>query len=500
MAKLLYNGKGIETETGRTVLEVLRENGAGPEAPCGGRGRCGKCRVRTDGAFSPVTESEAALLTPEDLSAGIRLACCCRVEGDGTVECMGEKASQIVTGFDESQFKTEHSWGSGVGMAADIGTTTVAVYCYDLEAGKCLSAASEMNRQREFGADVISRIEACGKAPDALCRQQALIAEQLNRLMGEYAGRARAAVIAGNTTMLHLLAGLDPSGMAQSPFIPQSLFGVECSGEQLGLRVNGPVYLSPCVSAYVGGDITAGMTACGLDRPGPPRLYVDVGTNGEMALAANGTIWCCSAAAGPAFEGAHIRCGCGSTPGAVSRVWLEPDGSLGFATIGGGKPRGICGSGLIDLTAALLAGGRMDETGRLETAEIFLADGVFLTQQDVREMQLAKAAIAAGIDTLLHDSGVSLSQVEEAYIAGGFGAHIHPGPAAEIGLLPAPLLGRFKTVGNGAGLGACGALLSDSLRERLERVSDSCRYRELSGNAFFNDAFINRMCFKPVEE
>lgn len=230
--------------------------------------------------------------------------------------------------------------------------------------------------------------------------------------------------IAANTTMLHLFCGLDPSGIAAAPFISADLLGWELPIARLGLGFgcpDGKVSLLPCISSYVGADITAGMVSCGLEQAGEKAVYLDVGTNGEMAYRGKEGLLCCSTAAGPAFEGAHIRCGTGGIPGAVSRVWLE-EGELRYETIGGQPAVGICGSGLIDAVAVLLQIGAVDETGRLldedeleapwsgridEEGNFLLVpeQGILLTQQDLREVQLAKAAICAGIDTLLHVSG-----------------------------------------------------------------------------------------------
>lgn len=258
-------------------------------------------------------------------------------------------------------------------MAVDIGTTTVVAYYYDLTTGALLDTQSALNPQRAFGADVISRIGAA-KESQGLAQQTQAILSLLQDMTSAFArntglnpDRLYHITIAANTTMLHLLCGLDPSGIAAAPFISADLLGWDLSVARLGLGFgcpDGKVSLLPCISSYVGADITAGMVSCGLEQAGEKAVYLDVGTNGEMAYRGKEGLLCCSTAAGPAFEGAHIRCGTGGIPGAVSRVWLE-EGELRYETIGGQPAVGICGSGLIDAVAVLLQIGAVDETGRL---------------------------------------------------------------------------------------------------------------------------------------
>ena len=407
-----------------------------------------------------------------------------------------------------------------LGMAVDIGTTTVVAYYYDLTTGALLDTQSALNPQRAFGADVISRIGAA-KEPQGLAQQTQVIFSLLQGMTSAFArntglnpDRLYHIAIAANTTMLHLLCGLDPSGIAAAPFVSADLMGWDLPAARLGLGFgcpDGKVALLPCISSYVGADITAGMVSCGLEQAGEKTVYLDVGTNGEMAYRGKEGLLCCSTAAGPAFEGAHIHCGAGGIPGAVSRVWLE-DEELRYETIGGQPAVGLCGSGLIDAVAVLLQIGAVDETGRLldedemeapwsdrldEEGNFLLVpeQGILLTQQDLREVQLAKAAICAGIDTLLHASGETAETLSRILIAGGFGAHIDPDSAVTIGLLPPEAKGKVQTIGNAAGAGAAAALLSRQVLSRMQALPAQCRYLELSGDAFFQEAYVERMMF-----
>lgn len=496
--------QNIEAKAGETVMAALGRAGIYLDAPCGGHGHCGKCRVICHGPFSAAPKEEEALLTPSELQNGMRLACFCIPEGDAEVTLPGSGSfAKVQTGF-LGRFQADggHTPGS-TGIAVDIGTTTVAMYWYDLNTGRLLGERSAINQQRAAGADVISRINACETDPRMLGRLCDSMVNQLNEmlegLLQSLPGQKAPSqcIIAGNTTMLHLLAALDPSGIAHAPFTPQSLFGTEYQAGQLGIHLDAVVYLPPCISAYVGGDITAGLTGCGLDKEEGTALFVDIGTNGEMALSVNGAITCCSTAAGPAFEGAHIKHGTGSIPGAIDRVWLDEAGKVRFTTIGGAAPAGICGSGLIDAAAVMLQLEVLDETGFLE--EDFVLDqesGIAITPPDIREIQLAKSAVAAGLQCLVSHAGLTMEQIDRLLVAGGFGSHMNPASAVAIGLLPKACAGRITAVGNAAGLGASAALLSADIRRRLEELPENCRYIELSGDAEFQDLFIENMMFE----
>lgn len=517
---LTVNGEK-HTAEGGNLLTALLEAGAFVDAPCAGKGRCGKCRVMARGELSPPTQAEQKLLSPGELGQGIRLACETVLLGDAAVETLSREDINAQEGGEALSYKTDAPFAqeSGVSMAVDIGTTTVVAYFDDMATGKNLYTCSGINGQRVYGADVISRIGACMENAGALEAQQRIIAAQLNtyiagftRATGLAAGSIGRAVIAGNTTMQHLLCAINPAGIAVAPFTPASLFGCEQPAAELGINLNCAVYHARSVSAYVGADITVGLLASGASQSDTPAIYIDIGTNGEMALINGKRLLCCSTAAGPAFEGAHIKYGVGGVAGAIAEVYTE-DEAIKYKTIGGLPPIGICGSGIIDAAAVLLKTGGMDETGRIADAdeaegfiaryinedesEIYLdkAAGISFTQQDVREVQLAKAAIAAGINTLLHEQGLALSDVDKLYIAGGFGSHINKNSACAIGLLPPKLLDKIVFVGNAAGMGARRIALTASGRAESEAIAERAEYVELSGHAFFQDDYIEQMMF-----
>lgn len=494
--QLLAETEGISGEPIRDRIKALN---IFLDSPCGGRGRCGKCLVR----LSPDGEEVKACQT--------------FIDGDLDVYLPEEKKMNIAGAEVKQSFIT---YQGQLGVAVDIGTTTVVVHLTELSTCRRIATASGVNEQRAYGADVVNRITYCAKnGHEVLTR---LIRDQLSGLIrqtclasGAKPEDIRYLSIAGNTIMQHLAAGYSPVGMGIAPFAPISLFGEELpAGNDLPVAKNAAVYFSPCISSYVGGDITAGMLASGLEEKEHPCLFIDIGTNGEMAVKIGGRYYCCATAAGPAFEGAEITKGMAAVTGAVNHVsW--GDNGLTFSTIGDEKPLGICGSGLLDTLAVMLNIGAVDETGRLldteevpaEIAErIGKVDGknvfylsreydVYMTAGDVRKLQLAKAAISAGIHTLMHSAAIKAEDVSEFLIAGGFGSYLDKTSAATIGLFPKSFLPVARTMGNTAGEGAALALCSKSARDTLNRIREKCEYIELSTSPVFHDLFVEHMMF-----
>ena len=492
---------------GQTLLEVLRGRES-VSAPCGGQGTCGKCTV-----YLVEQEGETPVLA-------------CRTEArDGmTVRIPAQEPLAVaLAGTVQAEFSPDGGL-AGCGIACDIGSTTVVCQLVELSTGKQIAVLGQGNAQRSFGGDVISRIKAAmdGRLPaltDAIRGQLADMILLLCREAQVEPGQISRMAVAANTTMCHLLDGLDPAGLGAAPFTPVSRFGDCRPAGALGLPFDGEVYLAPAVSGYVGGDITADLLAVGADEAEAPILLIDVGTNGEMALGYGDHFVCCSTAAGPAFEGAQLSCGMTAAPGAVSAVeWSG--GQLTCTTIGGGGAVGLCGSGLLDAVAVMLSLGAVDETGRVLDPEedeipadaapyLFLTeDGepafrfspqVYVTQADVRKLQLGKGAIAAGVRVLLDEYGVDESQVSRLLLAGGFGSRLRPESAARIGLIPQSLLPVTAAIGNAAAEGARLTLCAGQARSRILTLRDRMEYRELSGMAAFNAAYLDAMMF-PEEE
>ena len=491
-----YGGstRALEARAGESLLELLRRSGFPVSAACGGNGTCGKCKVRLgDG------REVLACRTPAEE---------CRViieENGGGVICTESAASVCSVEARE-----------GLGAAVDIGTTTVAVKLFDLRDGRELGVKSAWNAQTPYGADVITRCQTIMEHEDGLKRLSGLIREQVFGMAEELSRGEKIDefFIAGNTVMEHIFMGLSPVSIAAAPFKPLSLF----DGGEVFRERDAAVVCAPCVAGYVGGDITAGLLASGLFEKDECSLFLDVGTNGEMALGGRDGFLCCAVASGPAFEGAGISCGMASADGAISRVrWGQ--GGPDFQVIGGGEAKGICGSGLLDLLAMLLKLEIVDETGRLLPPDeapagferwlsedengngIFhLTDLVCLSAADVRQLQLAKAAVAAGIAVLTETAGISPEKVDRIYLAGGFGVHLDPYSAAAIGMLPDCLKDKTVSIGNSALAGAAQALLDGKKREQLLKIKEKCKYLELSGNQAFNRLYPEHMMFGEEDE
>ncbi len=508
-----YNGISteVEAETGETLLTALQRAEVPVLAPCGGRGHCKKCRVK---------------LTQEGHTRPV-LACTTPVTQDCTVEVPVRNGGAIAQhGRLDHGPAGHHGPGPGrpgYGIAVDLGTTTVVVQLYRLAGGyRPLDTAADWNVQAAYGGDVISRVQYIMTHDDGLETLSAAIrgqvfglAKQLCDKNGVAFEQLTEAAVAGNTIMQHIFAGLNPSSIAVAPYTPSTLF-LESEPRFFPECPGAAVRFSPCVAGYVGGDITAGLLYCALAEEPGLSLFLDIGTNGEMALCDNGQFFCCSVASGPAFEGAEISCGMPGIPGAVSHVSWR-DGAFQLEVIGDEKPVGLCGSGLIDLLAVLLELEIVDETGRLlppdevpETVAPYVTEdangnGIFhltpevsFTAGDVRKLQLAKAAVAAGIEILLSEAGKQAGEVETVFLAGGFGDNLNPDSAAKIGMIPAALEDKIFSVGNSSLSGVRQMLMNPQRREALLEVQRRCRYLELSGSGAFSDAFIEHMTFEEA--
>ena len=375
----------------------------------------------------------------------MRLACLARICGpDAELTLPREDGLLVETGGSLHRLEWD-PWAAALGICVDIGTTTVAAYLWDLDRRCRLGVASCKNPQERFGADVVSRLDAslAGQG-DALraCIVRCLsdLAYQLCRQAGRPVSDVGGAVITGNTAMLYLLRGYDVRDIALAPFQARHLFGEYVPARELGLDwgADCQVYLPPCLSAYVGADITCGLLACDMLHASSPALLADVGTNGEMALLSDGAIYCCATAAGPAFEGVGISCGSAAVTGAIDTVTVE-NNALRCHVIGGGTARSLCGSGLLDAVAALRRLELVEDSGYMEEDSLPLTGSVSLLRRDIRSFQLAKAAVCAGVDTLLRAAGRAASEVETVWLAGGFGCKLSPASAGAVGLLPRQL-------------------------------------------------------------
>ncbi|MDR0582939.1 MAG: ASKHA domain-containing protein [Treponema sp.] len=578
----------ISMPEGGALLAALRAAGVYLPAICGGRGTCGKCRIRVKSGALPVSTADEACFSRAELDEGWRLACAAFPAGSLTVQIpesgegqfssvdnfeqprpagrrSGEafepqksprsfavqladagltgsvpqgaagrlsfselrEASKLAAPVPEGGFQVYRDRGRIVRIgggseplyaaAVDIGTTTLGFALVDLRSGAVAGRLSAVNRQREFGGDVISRIGRANSgdlSPLSRCvRKQ--ITEGITALCDESEAEARdicKIAIAGNTTMLHLLLGLSCQTLGKTPFTPVTLDTVflnfrEITESDLPSPESPPAcetVILPGISTYVGADIAAGLLFVEPHKSGAPAVFLDIGTNGEMALAHKGKILCTATAAGPAFEGGNILWGTGSVPGAISRVRFR-DGIFEADTIGGKSPLGICGSGVVDTVYQGLKYGYIQPSGRftekVREEGIVLAragDGrdIVFCQKDVRELQLGKSAIRSGLDALLNYTGLAYEDIQTLYIAGGFGFNLCMESAAGIGLIPEALLPRVSLIGNSALGGAVKYLLSPENDETLRRIIAQSEEFSLPEDKYFNAHFIDNVTFE----
>src|SRR4030042_5646118 len=417
---------------------------------------------------------------------------------------------------------------SNYGIAFDIGTTTVAGYLIDLESGEELFAVAKTNPQIIHGDDVISRIGFAEQSKGGLEKLQKEIVVTLNEIIRETTQKAEIdksniyqTIIVGNTCMHHLFLGLNPINLAPSPYIPviKEILNLKVKDiPGLSLNPTANIYMLPNISAFVGADILAGILSTSMWRQDKTVLFVDLGTNGEVVLGSKGELWACSTAAGPAFEGSRISSGMRAAEGAIDKVKIENE-SVIYKVIEDGKVRGICGSGLIDLIAELLKLGLINKSGKLidreegnfelseeikkritkekegnrfllaKSDETIVGKPIYLTQKDIREVQLAKAAVYAGIKILLKEVNIPPEDIQEILLAGAFGNFIDKKSAVRIGLIPNLPLKKIESVGNAAGRGAEITLCSNKLRELSQEISKKVKYIELSSRPDFQEEF-----------
>jgi uncharacterized 2Fe-2S/4Fe-4S cluster protein (DUF4445 family) len=459
----------VETEPGTPLRDLLLPFGV--EFPCGGKGRCRRCRVRVlDGAVD--CAADGAIENPADAAAGWILACHARAATNAALE-IGQFEAPILA--DDRSFPFQPR--PGLGIAIDLGTTTLVAQLLDLSTGAVLGVRTGLNPQAAYGADVMTRIEHALR-PAGRTELKNAIHGALDAMIADLSGGHPLAglVICGNTAMMHLYEGLDPTPLSHAPFEP--------------VHLESPNGFMPCLGGFVGSDILAGIVATGMHESPDLAVLIDLGTNGEVVAGNRACLLCASTAAGPAFEGGRISCGMRAATGAISEAAIEGDG-IRCTVIGGGPARGICGSGLVDAAAAGLDLGRIAPSGRM-SSPLELAGGLTLTQADIRELQLAKGAIAAGVRVLLRQLGATLADVRRVWLAGAFGNYVNRTSARRIGLLEFPD-DIVTPAGNTALLGAKIALFApdSSFRDIRAKV----RHVPLGNDPEFQEQYVKAMPF-----
>jgi uncharacterized 2Fe-2S/4Fe-4S cluster protein (DUF4445 family) len=461
----------------------------GVEFPCAGVSQCGGCKVRVLAGDVPVTEDMAAALTPEEIAQGWRLGCMAEASSAVSLE-IAQRSVRILDDQAEVPFEP----ADGLAAVVDVGTTTLVAQLVDRQRGSIVNVETALNPQARFGADLMSRIRHDLSEPGTMA---ALIREKVGAMLGRMAGEQTLdeVLLVGNTAMHHFFCGLSVEPLAAVPFRSTALSAQYLGASELGwsFTVRQPACFLPCIGGFVGSDLLGGLVATGLFESDEPGALLDLGTNGEIAVGSRAGIRCASTAAGPAFEGGRIGMGMRAGTGAIDRVSIA-GGRLACSVIGGGPPRGLCGSGLVDAVAAALELGWIAPSGRLsgDRKSIGLSSTVVLTQSDVRELQLAKGAVAAGFDLLLDGAQLAPSRV---FLAGAFGNYIRGESACRIGLLPS-WADHCTAAGNTALRGTRMLLLAGSRREQiLEAVLGCSQHVELAADPRFEDTYVARMTF-----
>jgi len=486
MIKIIYKYNKCELHNDDYALVSDLIKGSAFSMPCGGKGTCLKCKVKIKGECLPLTSVEENALSDKEKKDGIRLACQAEIKSGEIILT----DNFVTSGITQGELSKK---GVKKGIAVDIGTTTIAAYFYD--GHKITAQYSEGNILATYGADVMSRIEYYIKNPTD--EMHCALVNQVDRIIEKLWQDDTGITVTGNTVMLSIYAGCSISGMGSYPYIPESLFGKE-------VTIKGKsIYLPKCISAFAGADLSCAILASGIcDKE--RAILIDLGTNGEIALKNKDRIICTSVAAGPAFEGVGIAKGIGAVKGAVSKVFAQGT-NLKFKTIDNNEPVGICGSGAIDFLAELKRYNAIDENGVVKEEghpfehlvvktkgekRIYLSGSeIYITQDDIRKLQLAKSAVISGIKALMENEGLSFNEIESLYIAGGFGSFINIKNSCFIGLIPRELEDCAESIGNAAGTGA----LMISSRAASEKEVTNCSFLDLANDSCFNNEFIKNI-------
>ena len=542
----------VEVVRGATILEAARKAGIVLETPCNCVGICSKCAVRLD----PDSLRNVACAPREDsaLDAGWVLSCQTEILGDITVEVVAseqpetirilhhgrtlaveaapcitkiysqKEAATSVFAFDRLLAREAgDTSGTNYGIVVDIGTTTLVASLVDLLRGQEVAVTSALNPQSLHAQDVLSRIRFASEEAGLEVMYTAVTKEinQLTEVLAKGAGVTPDSiyemVLSGNTCMLHLATGVNPSSLGRFPYTSLITGGVHerASGQDLKISKSGLVYLPPIISGFVGADITSGILATGLHRSSDTILFVDIGTNGEMVLARNGRLSAASTAAGPAFEGMNISCGVRAARGAMEAFDIDGTGEIAVKTIDDAEVVGICGSGLLDLVGELVDHGVVAGNGRFVDAKnsnlpaglrdrlvehrgktaFGVSGSILLTQKDIRQVQLAKAAIRSGIEFLLQNGGIGSDDVDRVLIAGSFGYHLQEKSLINLGLLPKEFTGKVDFVGNTSKSGGQAFLVNKDSRCEMSDLVKSIAVIELAGIPDFDKVFVRCLGF-----
>ena len=514
------SGLRVSVESGTTALEAARQVGLHIPSDCGGRGTCGKCKIIVHPQGEP-SASDREHLSAEEIENGIRLACKSQLNVRTRVLLLSKEAQvKILTTSETKEWTIDSGMEDQYGIAVDLGTTTIVAYLLDLSNGVQIAQVQSLNPQTAYGEDVISRITFASREIDGSKILQQRVINEFNHQITQLLERTDVnrnqisrITIVGNTAMHHLLLAADTGTLGRAPYQPSISGPTIMNPLQLGIQTkeSSELYLPPNIAGFVGGDTVGFILSQRLDKVDDVVLGIDIGTNGEIVLSDHGKMYCCSAAAGPAFEGSTILHGMRGQKGAIEYLSIiDKDDKPDISVIGQSSPRGLCGSAIVDVVAELHRTGIVDDSGRMHKQSIRVQDDekhgpsyvvvtkeenvqrnqIIFTQKDVRQVQLAKAAIQAGSALLLEAAGKDVSEIDRVLLAGAFGNYIRPESALAIGILPKVEVSQIIPVGNAAGEGAKGLLLSKKSRDLAEKLVTETQYIELSSQEKFQEIFL----------
>lgn len=562
----------IEVRKNTILLDAIREAKLSIDTPCNGMGFCGKCKVVVKGELSKTTDRERKIIDEDkherlscmamvlgdveveligkqkalktinkgfsidvSIDSPVKIVRLPEINRESSIpyaDYLGYKVNSVdlyrkIASIEESNFK--EIWGivfkdnlldisnyekDILGVAVDIGTTGISYYLVDLSNGEIVGSLSSLNPQTQYGGDVITRITYCMENPLGAIKLQELIVDEINHIIKKMVGNLYNIddiyhiTISANTTMLHLLLGINPESLAKAPYRSVFLSCEDSKARDISLEANHEALLSiiPSASSYVGGDIVSGILASGFQEH-EEAVFIDIGTNGELATLKDGKILATSTAAGPALEGMNIECGCRAEKGAIEKFYIDEEYNIHYTTIGNAKSIGICGSGLIDIAGVLVKRGILMKSGRwnknldpklaerLVDKKFYITEDIYISQKDIRQIQLAKGAIAAGLILMLEEIGLTIEKIPMVYIAGAFGYHINPNNIKEIGLIPKGFNGEIKFLGNTSLEGARLALINSNCLDKVYEIRENMKVLELSLRENFQDVFISQLNF-----
>lgn len=519
----IENLNKIIDSKGKNILESLLANNIKIDNFCNGKGTCGKCKIKVlKGELNPISLAEKSLLTDDEIKNGIRLACLTFPKSDLRIKTINNDLDFKILDYGEIP-DFEMKFEKGFGLALDIGTTSLAMYLVDLSNGEIIDKISSINSQVKYGLDVMTRISFEYENENGKNLLQEEITKSINNLIDELVNKneiersqIKKLVIGANTTMLHMLVGVDAKSLGKFPYKAKFLNSLILDSKDLGLNISAKIQTIPNISAFVGSDVVAGIFLTDLKNQ-KNTLFIDIGTNGEIVLKTKDKLYATSTAAGPALEGMNISCGMRAESGAIDSVKIQ-DENINFSTIDNKKPRGICGSGLLSSVSQIIEKDFVNKRGRIvdpkklekddyrknfiredeKRKRIIILDqkeNIYISQKDIRQVQLAKGAILSGFLILLEKENIEIKDLNSVIIAGGFGSHLKKEDLTGVGILPKNIEKKIRYVGNSSLIGAYMALMNENIIKEMEDLSQNITYLDLATSKNYERKFAKAMQF-----